>query len=38
MLARELLRDPHFALRAAEELGAEIDYWAPQYVRARPTR
>ncbi|NQX34008.1 NADH:flavin oxidoreductase/NADH oxidase [Herbiconiux sp. VKM Ac-2851] len=37
MLARELLRDPHFALRAAEELGEDIDYWAPQYVRARPT-
>nr|WP_029106282.1 NADH:flavin oxidoreductase/NADH oxidase [Mycobacterium sp. URHD0025] len=25
-LARELTRDPHFALRAAHELGAEIDY------------
>jgi 2,4-dienoyl-CoA reductase-like NADH-dependent reductase (Old Yellow Enzyme family) len=35
MLARELLRDPHFALRAAHRLGAEIDYWAPQYERAR---
>ena len=35
MLARELLRDPHFALRAAHELGAEIDYWPSQYVRAR---
>ncbi|MFB2555806.1 NADH:flavin oxidoreductase/NADH oxidase [Herbiconiux liangxiaofengii] len=35
MLARELLRDPHFALRAAHELGAEIDYWPAQYVRAR---
>jgi 2,4-dienoyl-CoA reductase-like NADH-dependent reductase (Old Yellow Enzyme family) len=35
MLGRELLRDPHFVLRAAHELGAEIDYWPPQYLRAR---
>ncbi|WP_416172933.1 NADH:flavin oxidoreductase/NADH oxidase [Cryobacterium sp. 10C2] len=35
MLARELLRDPHFPLRAAHELGATIDYWPPQYLRAR---
>jgi 2,4-dienoyl-CoA reductase-like NADH-dependent reductase (Old Yellow Enzyme family) len=35
MLGRELLRDPHFALRAAHELGADIDYWPPQYLRAR---
>ena len=34
MLARELLRDPHFPLRAAHELGGAID-WPPQYVRAR---
>lgn len=38
MAAREWLRDPHFALRAATELGAEIDYWPKQYVRARPRR
>lgn len=31
---REWLRDPHFALRAAHELGADVD-WAPQYLRAR---
>lgn len=31
---REWLRDPHFALRAAHELGAEIA-WPAQYVRAR---
>src|SRR5690606_4161436 len=31
MLGREMLRDPHFALRAATELGVEIDYWPPQY-------
>ncbi|GHF17696.1 NADH:flavin oxidoreductase/NADH oxidase [Pseudolysinimonas yzui] len=36
MLGREMLRDPHFALRAATELGFEVDYWPPQYLRARP--
>ena len=35
MAGREWLRDPHYALRAAAELGAEIDYWPNQYVRAR---
>lgn len=30
---REWLRDPHFGLRAAHELGAEIA-WPPQYDRA----
>lgn len=35
MLGRELLRDPHFPLRAAHELGATLDYWPPQYLRAR---
>lgn len=35
LLAREMLRDPHFALRAAHELGVEIDYWPGQYERAR---
>jgi len=30
---REWLRDPHFALRAAHELGAEVT-WPPQYERA----
>jgi 2,4-dienoyl-CoA reductase-like NADH-dependent reductase (Old Yellow Enzyme family) len=34
-LAREMLRDPHFALRAAHELGVEIDYWPAQYLRAK---
>ena len=34
-LARELLRDPHWPLRAAHELREEIA-WAPQYVRAKP--
>lgn len=36
MAAREWLRDPHFALRAAAELGVAIDYWPAQYERARP--
>jgi 2,4-dienoyl-CoA reductase-like NADH-dependent reductase (Old Yellow Enzyme family) len=33
LLARELLRDPYFPLRAARELDREIA-WPPQYVRA----
>jgi 2,4-dienoyl-CoA reductase-like NADH-dependent reductase (Old Yellow Enzyme family) len=37
MLGRELLRDPHFPLRAAHELGVELGYWPPQYLRARWT-
>lgn len=32
--AREWLRDPHFGLRAAHELGADI-VWPAQYTRAR---
>lgn len=35
MVAREFLRDPHFALRAAHELGVELDYWPSQYTRAK---
>ncbi|WP_144795535.1 NADH:flavin oxidoreductase/NADH oxidase [Microbacterium paludicola] len=31
---REWLRDPHFGLRAAHELGVEVA-WPPQYERAR---
>ncbi|WP_417562270.1 NADH:flavin oxidoreductase/NADH oxidase [Microbacterium sp.] len=38
MAGREWLRDPHFALRASTELGVDIDYWPPQYLRARPRR
>jgi 2,4-dienoyl-CoA reductase-like NADH-dependent reductase (Old Yellow Enzyme family) len=34
LLARELLRDPHFPLRAARVLG-QTGSWARQYVRAR---
>ena len=35
MLGRELLRDPHFPLRAARELGHDLPYWPPQYLRAK---
>ncbi|KRC52282.1 oxidoreductase [Leifsonia sp. Root227] len=35
MLAREMLRDPHFPLRAAHELGYDVDFWPPQYLRAQ---
>jgi 2,4-dienoyl-CoA reductase-like NADH-dependent reductase (Old Yellow Enzyme family) len=33
MLARQMLRDPHWPLRAAHDLGDEVA-WAPQYQRA----
>ncbi len=36
MLGRELLRDPHFPLRAATALGVDLPYWPPQYLRAKP--
>jgi 2,4-dienoyl-CoA reductase-like NADH-dependent reductase (Old Yellow Enzyme family) len=36
-LARQLLRDPHWPLRAAHELGEEIA-WAPQYQRGASWR
>ena len=35
LLARELLRDPYWPLRAAYELNADVP-WPPQYQRARP--
>ncbi|CAN5362732.1 NADH:flavin oxidoreductase/NADH oxidase [soil metagenome] len=34
MMARQFLRDPHFALSAAHELGVTLDYWPHQYERA----
>ncbi|AWB85843.1 NADH:flavin oxidoreductase/NADH oxidase [Mycetocola zhujimingii] len=34
LIGREALRDPHFPLRAAAELGARIDYVPGQYERA----
>ncbi len=36
LLARELLRDPYWPLRAARALGADIP-WPPQYLRAKPS-
>jgi 2,4-dienoyl-CoA reductase-like NADH-dependent reductase (Old Yellow Enzyme family) len=35
LLARELLRDPHFPLRAAHELGYDDIKWPVQYERAK---
>ena len=35
LLAREMLRDPHWPLHAAQALGAEVR-WPDQYLRARP--
>ncbi len=35
LLGRAMLRQPHWALLAAHELGAEGS-WPPQYLRARP--
>jgi 2,4-dienoyl-CoA reductase-like NADH-dependent reductase (Old Yellow Enzyme family) len=35
LLARELLRDPYFPLRAARELGHEVP-WPAQYLRSAP--
>jgi 2,4-dienoyl-CoA reductase-like NADH-dependent reductase (Old Yellow Enzyme family) len=35
LLARELLRDPYWPLRAARELGVNVD-WPAQYLRAAP--
>jgi len=35
LLARELLRDPHWPLRAARELGVRTS-WPSQYLRAAP--
>ena len=34
LLARAFLRDPHWVLRAAHELGADVE-WPPQYLRGR---
>lgn len=34
MMGREMMRDPHFALRAAHELGVALDYFPRQYHRA----
>jgi 2,4-dienoyl-CoA reductase-like NADH-dependent reductase (Old Yellow Enzyme family) len=36
MLGREMMRDPHFALRASTVLGYKLPYWPEQYLRAQP--
>lgn len=36
LLGRELLRDPHWPLRAAERLGTKPSHWPVQYLRALP--
>jgi 2,4-dienoyl-CoA reductase-like NADH-dependent reductase (Old Yellow Enzyme family) len=36
MFGKAMLRDPHFAMRAAHELGADTSMWPLQYLRARP--
>jgi 2,4-dienoyl-CoA reductase-like NADH-dependent reductase (Old Yellow Enzyme family) len=33
LIGREFLRDPNFALRAAHELGVDVDYWPHPLVR-----
>jgi 2,4-dienoyl-CoA reductase-like NADH-dependent reductase (Old Yellow Enzyme family) len=35
LLARELLRNPHWPLQAAHQLGGDVR-WPEQYLRARP--
>lgn len=35
LMAKQFLREPSFALRAAQELGADLA-WPPQYERAKP--
>jgi 2,4-dienoyl-CoA reductase-like NADH-dependent reductase (Old Yellow Enzyme family) len=37
LLARELLRNPHWPLLAAAELGEDLDHWPVQYQRAVPS-
>lgn len=37
LAGRAFMRDPHFALHAAHELGVDVDAsWPQQYLRARP--
>lgn len=38
LLARELLRDPYFPLRAAHQLGDDSVKWPLQYERAKPRK
>jgi 2,4-dienoyl-CoA reductase-like NADH-dependent reductase (Old Yellow Enzyme family) len=37
-LGREMLRDPYFALRAADALGVYVDYWPRQYRVVQRTK
>lgn len=34
-IGRAFLRDPNWALRAAQELGVEVEYWPNQYSRGK---
>ena len=36
MFGKAMMRDPHFAMRAAHVLGAGTSMWPVQYIRARP--
>ncbi|UOE46032.1 NADH:flavin oxidoreductase/NADH oxidase [Agromyces larvae] len=36
MFGKAMMRDPHFAMRAAHELGADTSMWPVPYLRARP--
>ncbi len=38
VMARELLRNPHWPLLAAVELGEDTDLWPDQYLRAVPRK
>lgn len=35
LVGRASLRDPYWALRAAHELGVDVDYWPNQYLRGK---
>jgi 2,4-dienoyl-CoA reductase-like NADH-dependent reductase (Old Yellow Enzyme family) len=35
LLARALLEDPYWPLKAAGGLGEDIDYWPRQYLRGK---
>ena len=35
LIGRASLRDPYWALRAANELDVEVDYWPKQYLRGK---
>ena len=35
LLARALLEDPYWPLKAAEALGVDVDYWPKQYLRGK---